>query len=330
MPATKPKSRLIQVLQSEVITMAKVRYGVAGDPIVHSLSPIVTSLVHAHLSSTEGVKVPDLKDLAVIPASGIENALAWGYAGSLPSPPDWDLVGSPLGKFRANTLLERAVASAMEIEEADARLPTAEMDVVEFQKPPKGDEEVWMSLTSPLKHQLSAAAVKCVDNAMQTRSVNTLRWDGRVWWAASTDGLGILMVARAFGFSSDSVLGLIGGGGTARATAAAWCAAGGKVNQLGGRRPLDEDGPWELCNDEPDLTIDFDDGGGDIIVKYEAMEGDLDSRIEHLSSNADGRWLLCAQNLYSWAHLWSPFNAQHLPSLSLLMNRLLACEVTLS
>lgn len=310
--------------------MAKVRHGVAGDPIAHSLSPIVASLVAEHIRASDSTRAPELKGVAVIPTKGIENALAWGYAGAFPSPPDWEPVGSPLGKFRANTLLERAVTAAMEIEVSDSRLPNAELPVEEIDAPATGHEEVWISITSPLKHQLSAAAVRCVDNAMSTRSVNSLRWDGHSWWAASTDGDGMLMVAKAFGHDISGVLGIIGGGGTARSVAAAWCDAGGKINHLGGRRALNEEGPWELCDDEPDLKIDFDEGGGDILAPYGVMEGDFDSRIEYLSANADGRWLLCAQHLLAWSRLWSPRQSDLLPSLDLLMTRLVAAEVHLA
>jgi hypothetical protein len=59
------------------------------------------------------------------------------------------------------------------------------------------------------------------------------------------------------------------------------------------------------------------------------MDGDYDSRIEKLSNVADGRWLLCAQHLMSWASLWAPKYAEHLPSISLLMTRLVAVEVNL-
>ncbi len=309
--------------------MAKVRHGVAGDPVGHSLSPVLTALVHSHLSHVEGVKLPGLKGVVVIPTDGVENALAWGYAGSIPSPPDWELVGSPLGKFRANTLLERAVTASMEHVEADPRLPNAALPEQGFTSLPPGSQEVWLSLTTPLKHQLSAAAVKCIDNSMQIRSVNALRWDGHTWSAASTDGPGMMLVAEAFGHSFGGVLGIVGGGGTARSVAASWCDKGGTVRQLGGNRLLEEDGPWVLCDDDPDFVIDFDNGEGDIIVTYEPMEGDFDNRIEQLASVADGRWLLCAQHLHSWARIWAPNHSHLLPSLSLLMTRLVAVEVHL-
>lgn len=311
-------------------SMAKVRHGVAGEPIAHSLSPLLTSLVHAHLAQTKGGQVPELKTLAIIPTSGIENALAWGYAGSLPTTPDWDLVGSPLGKFRANTLLQRAVDAAMEHEIADPHLPDAQLQEQKQVLMPKGVEEVWLSITSPLKHQLSAAAVSTVDDCMITRSVNSLRWDGQSWWAASTDGAGVLMVAEAFGHDTSSVLGIVGGGGTARSTAAAWTNAGGSIKQLDGKRTLDDEGPWKLVDDEADLVIDFDSGKGDIIAPYGELEGDYDARIEYLSKIADGRWLLCAQHLVAWARIWMPSLSEDLPSLALLMTRLIEAEVYLS
>ena len=192
-----------------------------------------------------------------------------------------------------------------------------------------GDEEVWLSLTSPLKHQLSIAAVKCIDNAMDIRSVNTLRWDGITWWAGSSDGPGMCMVAEAFGKKSKDVMGIIGGGGTARSVAAAWTKSGGKITQMGGKRELDEDGPWDLVESEADFVVNFDDDGGDLSVRYEKMDGDFESRVEYLATNADGRWLLCAQHLHSWATLWAPQYSEKLPSLSLLMTRLIAAEVHL-
>ena len=65
--------------------MGKVRHVVAGNPIEHSLSPVLTAIVHAHLSRTPEVVLPGLKGVAVIPTDGVENALAWGNVGSLPS-----------------------------------------------------------------------------------------------------------------------------------------------------------------------------------------------------------------------------------------------------
>ena len=114
--------------------MGTVQYGVAGEPIVHSLSPVLCAIIHEHLSMDDQVKLPNLKSVAVIPTKGVENALAWAYAGDLPSPPNWDLVDSPLGKFRANTLLQRAVKESMEIKTPDDRLPNANLEMSEVEK----------------------------------------------------------------------------------------------------------------------------------------------------------------------------------------------------
>ncbi len=326
---------LIEVLMLFAINMVNVRYAVAGEPITHSLSPLIFALVHESLGGRGGDACPDSRSVAVIPASVIENGLAWGYASVLPNIPDWQLVGSPLGKFRANTLLERAVTAAMAIEEADPRLPKCQAPTALTEIMPKGAEDVWLSLTTPLKHQLSNAAVKSNDNSMTISSVNSLRWDGLNWWAATTDGLGFVVVAQAFGYSpSKDILGLSGGGSTARSFAESWSAKGGKVVQLPCRRPLDEEGPWNLVKGEPTFVVDLDiepEGNTDSTFKvtYRPMSGDVDSRLEHLSKIADGRWLLCAQHLQSWAKLWSPGCTPYLPSLELLMTRLVYAEVHL-
>ena len=60
--------------------------------------------------------------------------------------------------------------------------------------------------------------------------------------SASTDGPGMIMVAKAFGFDEKSVIGITGGGGAARSVAAAWSQNGGTVKQVGGNRLLEEDG----------------------------------------------------------------------------------------
>ena len=67
--------------------MGKVRHGVAGYPIEHSLSPVLTAIVHAHLSRTDDVELPGLKGVVVIPTDGVENAFGPGV-GYVALPPD--------------------------------------------------------------------------------------------------------------------------------------------------------------------------------------------------------------------------------------------------
>ena len=60
------------------------------------------------------------------------------------------------------------------------------------------------------------------------------------------------------------------------------------------------------------------------------MEGDVAQRVEELSKLIDGRWLLCAQHLAAWATLWAPGLVDFLPSVELLMTRLVYAEHTLA
>ena len=65
----------------------------------------------------------------------------------------------------------------MEHTEADPRLPNADLPEMKHEVNRFDEEEVWISLTcssiNSLRQQLG-----CIDNAMEIRSVNTLRWDG--------------------------------------------------------------------------------------------------------------------------------------------------------
>ena len=89
--------------------MGEIRYGVAGSPIRHSLSPLLLSLVcdHLHLSG----RSMTLK-MELVNVSSISDALAWGYAGSVPNPQEWDLTQAVFGTFRTTALMEKAVAAA--------------------------------------------------------------------------------------------------------------------------------------------------------------------------------------------------------------------------
>lgn len=315
--------------------MGTLRYAVAGHPVHRSLSPLLMHLVHAHVHQQH-----PLSDLTVelVDASTISDALAWGYAGAVPLPPDWALTNAPFGKFRTSTLLKRAVDAAMKA--------TADMTpnsgvgssrstpAVEALPTRQFNEEIWLNLTSPLKHQLQSEAVNALDDAMETMSVNALRWDGRGWWCSGLDGEGLLDALEHLGWrTSQHVLGVVGGGGAARSVAAAWTKAGGQLHAITGRRPL-MDGPWSggLTSTKPDITVCFD-RQGDLVdgprlhAWYEPMTGTVEDRLENLNSDPyDGRWMLVGQHLACWRHLWAPELAPFLPSLEVLMHRLVVAE----
>ena len=324
--------------------MGEIRYGIAGSPITHSLSPLLMALMCDHLgivNRTRSLKI-ELVDVSII-----SDALAWGYAGSVPNPLEWALTQAVFGKFRTTALLEKAVIAAREVkipastlgakgEDSPLFLPTKNSNVLPTRM---FDDEIWMNLTHPLKHQLDSEAVVSIDGSREIKSINALRWDGKGWWSAGFDGTGVCDVMIHHGFApEDSVLGLVGGGGAARSTAMAWSEQGGLICLLGGRRELG-DGPWSnsITDESPAVIVNFDGGNpsfeADIVLHatYEQMEGALEERIDAMASAPlDGRWLLVAQHLACWGQLWAPERIDDLPSLDLLLNRLVVAETTLS
>tara|TARA_B100000900_G_scaffold198252_1_gene167994 strand:+ start:6860 stop:7837 length:978 start_codon:yes stop_codon:yes gene_type:complete len=322
--------------------MAAIRYGIAGQPVDHSLSPLLMALVARHLALLDDDKHLTME---VIGVDSIQDALAWGYAGAVPEPIPWIFTTSVFGKFRTRALIKKAVDAASEINDVHPKLlPKTEAPFVS--KAPHSAlptrmfaEEIWLNLTAPLKHQLDSGAVAAIDDSMANKCVNALRWDGRGWWCAGLDGLGVVEVMSHHGITPDDhVLGLIGGGGAARSTAAAWTKRGGRVRSLASRRALD-DGPWldKLTEVEHDAVVDFDNEGANpnatLFLKssYRPMQGTVEERVNSISGNIlDGRWLLVAQHLACWRQLWAPERVGDLPSLGLLLTQLLEAECVLS
>ena len=63
--------------------MPAIRYGIAGRPVDHSLSPLLTALVARHL----GIVLNDKQlTMELIEVNTVPDALAWGYAGAVPEP----------------------------------------------------------------------------------------------------------------------------------------------------------------------------------------------------------------------------------------------------
>ena len=331
--------------------MLAIRYGSAGEPITHSLSPVLARLVVAHMAGEgDGRKSADMrmKRVMVISATRVEDALAWAYVDALPQTVDWQLTGAPLDKFASTSRLDRAVSQATEEVSHCPRgfgqrgqsphLPVGPEGI------PGSPQEVWLSLTSPLKHQLGAASLRYVDDSKGIESINCLRWNNREWWVASTDGPGLVLVAEHLGIDMENspVLDLRGGGGAARSVAWAWSAEGGRLRWLGGRRELREDGPWEASfvddSAEASITVNFEkqdlEGTGLLMnASYRPLQGGYQSMLETLGdvdSLIDGRWLLVAQHLISWSSLWRPDIPELLPDLGLLLARLLHVEANLN
>jgi len=212
-----------------------------------------------------------------------------------------------------------------------------------------GNREIWLSLTTPLKHQLPVySSPELVIGNPLIASVNQMRHDGHVWRAADTDGVGLLLVAEEFDFDfsleenlDKPLLCMIGGGSTARACASAWATAGGKIWWKGGRRALSSRGPWQnSLVDESDvcdhvgrrLHVDFDqlpgtereiigermetENDAPVFLSISYSPGDYEEVIENeWGIHLDGRWLLAAQHLKAWEYLFFPDATSDLPSL---------------
>jgi hypothetical protein len=289
-----------------MVTTVKVCAAVAGKPIAHSLTPDLFRIVADRLRES-GCKV-NIEMAEKFETTTLVNALAWGHS--------------------------QKQALSNQDDGADS-----------------GRREVWLSLTSPLKHQMPPdSGTEWVVGEPMLACANQMRHDGHVWRVASTDGLGLVLLAKEFGFEFDKkdtreqpLLCMNGGGSTARSCAAAWVEAGGSIWWKGGRRSLSHRGPWRSAlveglqlaeHNGRRLHADFDvepgtasEPIGDRIpledpgeapillsITYDGNKGESSVETEW-GLHLDGRWLLAAQHLEAWRHLYLPQFADSLPSL---------------
>ena len=326
--------------------MGEVRYAVGGSPISHSLSPLLFSLVFAHLKKYAQIANLTPRTLRLIESAHVDEVLGWGYIEHDENNPDWAPLGSRLesNTLQLNRLVEQVLTKGVRSFFGGVEPSRKHLAVLNHLPSQYHPEEVWMNLTSPLKHQLQSMAFTPVDNGMDILSVNTLRWTGHGWYCATTDGAGVVDVAIHHGIdvASGAILGLNGGGGSARSIADAWLESGGHVVSLGGRRKIDSSLVSKKLADvqQLDLLIDFD-GTYDqqlnvkrtLTPDYFPLSGTLEQRESVLctkNSIIDGRWMLAGQHLESWRRLWAPQCSEYLPSLSQLMSWLSDCEFELA
>ena len=309
---------------------------VAGSPISHSLTPVLSLLVDFHLNQNG--------HRSIVATSHYETNDLSELLGQI-------VLGGKLGtKKPTNILLDLVQSATQDITTFPDGWGVSALDLDEYPEieAPYGDSPlVWVSLTTPLKHGLtSRSGVISTDSSLEIASTNQVRWDGHHLVTGSTDGLGVVLVARSFGLFSHStppLLILRGGGAAARSVAEAWAKAGGKIYCVRGRRPLDERGPWatallstfEGSNLSSKLYIDFDsglDGNPDhpppiqVDIQLSPSYNDSGSIYPVQASTGtlhlDGRWMLAAQHLIAWAIFIEPVRRDYLPSLPLLLYRL--------
>ena len=266
------------------------RCNVGGYPIEHSLTPYLFALVHEHLGL-------EYFSLGKISSEYIDEVI------------NSNDFSKPSEKFKETV---REITQSIKGEFFDYRnIPEIKVITKDFDF--KGIIK-WGSITSPLKHQFGKNTVNCY-----TIDEKGLRY-------SMTDGFAVILVAEHFGlnFNSKPVLCLKGGGSTAIATAEAWLSKGGKIKALNGRRSLPED-LLTRCNSElePNLFLDFDSSSDS---DYLTLTPKYNSKVNAFKNNIDGRWMLIAQHLLAWAILFSPENAEKLPSMDLLFKRLISLE----
>ncbi len=325
--------------------MFGLRYAVGGSPIDHSLSPVLFDLVLAHLRSRRCFSELDVSSVTILEADHIDEVLGWAYIEHDKHQPIWKPANQKLKSFHTHLMSE--AMDVIELE-ADARfLPKLSPNTrsIKITQVPNrsSSNEVWINLTSPLKHQIQSMVFTPIDEAMDIVSVNALRYDGQGWYCATTDGEGVVNVASYFGIdvASGAILGINGGGGAARSIASAWMKHGGRIVSIGGKRQL----PATLVNAKStgeivfDLIIDTEGsleqalaGTLQLNPVYSPLRGSIDERIEYLSTVSDvidGRWMLAAQHLECWRSLWTPHFSDLLPTLEQLLTWLVVVDCKL-
>ena len=158
--------------------MDDLRYAVGGSPIDHSLSPLLFNLVLSHLQVNDVLSTRMHQSVAIIETKQIDELLGWAYIEHDLHQPIWQPARQRLKAFQSRLY---AMASEIVHQESNPSLKPileAPRRTVKFSKLPTrtSDDEVWLNLTAPLKHQLQSMAFTQIDESLDILSVNTLRY----------------------------------------------------------------------------------------------------------------------------------------------------------
>ena len=283
-------------------------YAVAGDPIGHSYSPTLFSLVQSNLSAQGLIDVNhesgfiQAKDMEWVEAMKSQNTGLVNFADYTPV-------------FNSSDSLEI--------------IPIEVFSHIKYEVPRK--VSTCLNLTSPLKHQLANLETKNLDNSEKNLSVNCLGISDGVVYSISTDGLGVAWVAMQNGIDiTKSTLGISGGGGTARSAMKAWIELGGRVKQVGGRRKLLI--PEEKNSDDKvDFLLVIDDDFSEIDLSKDCviLHADYSTSIAEINGfkQISGLDLLIAQHLLCWYLMWGASFRDKLPTFSSLKDNLIRIKV---
>lgn len=277
-------------------------YAVAGDPISHSYSPVLFSLVNSYLSQ-QGL-IPHIAKSGFIKSANL----------------DWI---NPVKSMEANINFHYAKPVFVNSEERD-NIPIQTFEHMSFTLPRKMD--ACLNLTSPLKHQTGRLNSRNLDKSQENLSVNCLGISDGEIFAISTDGLGVAWIAMQNGIEiSKSTLGICGGGGTARSAMKSWIELGGRVKQIGGKRKLSipEDSESKGKVDFL-LVVDSDFSLEELSENCTILYADYSSEFPEISGykQINGLDLLIAQHLLCWYLMWGVSLRNRLPTFNSLKKNL--------
>ena len=149
----------------------QIRYAVAGMPIQHSLSPILAVLTANHLKQA-GLEV-EIEQINLLESDNVTSPMAWAWVNKKSHVEVHNrLYGDPSTAATHSRLHRVSSAVLSKVKTADSdHVPYGEtlfLDSIERTKTRRGENESWISLTSPLKHLLSTrSGVYPVDSSLE-------------------------------------------------------------------------------------------------------------------------------------------------------------------
>ena len=277
-------------------------YAVAGDPISHSYSPVLYSLVNSYLSQ-QGL-IPHIAKSGFVKAANL----------------DWI---NPIKSLDTNMNFQHTKPVFVPSEHKDD-VPIQTFEYIGFTVPEKMD--FCLNLTSPLKHQTGQLNSKNLDKSQEHLSVNCLGISDGEIFTISTDGLGVAWIAMQNGIEiPKSTLGISGGGGTARSAMKSWIELGGRVKQVGGKRKLSvPEGSESKGKVDFLLVVDSDFSYEELSENCAILYADYSSEFPEISGykQINGLDLLIAQHLLCWYLLWGVSLGNRLPTFNSLKKNL--------
>ena len=238
-------------------------------------------------------------------------------------PEYWGVVGFPVAHSLTPKIFQ-IVGEYMGFETIKVMFIEAR-DIEEFIKETnKIKGNFWLSVTSPLKHQLHGEFnLECTKEIGAINQI--INYEGE-WRGFNTDGLGFIKAVEYIGFEvNDSVLQIKGGGSTARSVAYQWSKYGGKLIIERGRRDIGN-GSWKKSitkNLNPDLSINFDVLPGINMDKNMIPDKHyVISYDENYNKDDFGIIMLVAQHLEAWKFMISDEFKERLPTIKQVLSKL--------